>query len=81
MPGVVRATLRSMLREYLISEAIHALGFPSSRSLAVVRTGEPVYREMIHEGAVLTRISSSHIRAEQADEFLSLPAEYSEQTQ
>lgn len=60
--GDGRATLRSMLREYLISEAVHALGIPSSRSLAVVRTGDPVYREEIHEGAILTRISSSHLR-------------------
>lgn len=60
--GDGRATLYSMLREYLISEAMHHLGIPSSRSLAVVKTGEPVYREKINEGAVLTRISSSHIR-------------------
>ena len=60
--GDGRATLYSMLREYLISEAIHALGIPSSRSLAVVRTGEQVFREVIHVGAVLTRVSSSHIR-------------------
>ena len=60
--GDGRATLYSMLREYLISEAMHAIGIPSSRSLAVVRTGEQVFREVIHEGAVLTRVSSSHIR-------------------
>ncbi len=60
--GDGRATLYSMLREYLISEAMHALGIPTSRSLAVVRTGEQVFREVIHEGAVLTRVSSSHIR-------------------
>jgi serine/tyrosine/threonine adenylyltransferase len=60
--GDGRATLRSMLREYLISEAMHGLGIPTSRSLAVVSTGEPVYREVMHEGAILTRIMSSHIR-------------------
>ncbi len=60
--GDGRATLYSMLREYLISEAMHALGIPTSRSLAVVRTGEQVFREVVHEGAVLTRVSSSHIR-------------------
>ncbi len=60
--GDGRATLRSMLREYIVSEAIFHLGIPSSRSLAVVKTGEPVYRESTHQGAVLTRIMSSHIR-------------------
>lgn len=56
------ATLRSMLREFLMSEAMHALGIPSSRSLSVVKTGEPVYREQVEEGAVLARIMRSHIR-------------------
>lgn len=60
--GDGRATLRAMLREYLISEAMHGLGIPTSRSLAVVTTGEKVYREEIHEGAVLTRIMKSHMR-------------------
>ncbi len=60
--GDGRATLHAMLREYLISEAMHHLGIPSSRSLAVVGTGEPVYRETVYQGAVLTRIASSHIR-------------------
>ncbi len=60
--GDGRATLSSMLREYLISEAMHHLGIPSSRSLAVVSTGEQVYRQPIQEGAVLTRIAASHIR-------------------
>lgn len=60
--GDGRATLYSMLREYLISEAMHHLGIPTSRSLAVAGTGEPVYRQEIHRGAVLTRIMSSHIR-------------------
>jgi serine/tyrosine/threonine adenylyltransferase len=60
--GDGRATLRSMLREYLISEAMYGLGIPTSRSLAVVTSGEQVYREEVHEGAILTRIASSHIR-------------------
>ena len=51
-----------MLREYIISEAMHALGIPTTRSLAVVTTGEPVYRESELEGAVLTRVAASHIR-------------------
>jgi uncharacterized protein YdiU (UPF0061 family) len=60
--GDGRATLKSMLREYLISEAMHALGIPTSRSLAVIATGEQVYREPIQPGAVLTRVMQSHIR-------------------
>lgn len=51
-----------MLREYIISEAMHALGTPTTRSLAVVATGEPVYRETALQGAILTRIARSHIR-------------------
>lgn len=60
--GDGRATLRAMLREYLISEAMHGLGIPTSRSLAVVTTGEKVFREEIQDGAVLTRVMQSHIR-------------------
>lgn len=60
--GDGRATLSAMLREYLISEAMHHLGIPSSRSLAVAATGETVYRDPIQPGAVLTRVMSSHIR-------------------
>lgn len=60
--GDGRATLYSMLREYLISESMHCLGIPTTRSLAVVSTGEKVAREELHEGAVLTRIADSHIR-------------------
>jgi uncharacterized protein YdiU (UPF0061 family) len=60
--GDGRATLYSMLREYLISESMHYLGIPTTRSLAVVSTGEQVHRGPIHDGAVLTRIASSHIR-------------------
>jgi uncharacterized protein YdiU (UPF0061 family) len=60
--GDGRAALGPMLREYIISEAMHALGIPTTRSLAVVTTGEPVYRDTELEGAILTRIASSHIR-------------------
>ena len=60
--GDGRAALGPMLREYIISEAMHALGIPTTRSLAVVATGEPVYREELLPGAVLTRVAASHIR-------------------
>ena len=60
--GDGRAALGPMLREYIISEAMHALGIPTTRSLAVVTTGEPVFREEELPGAVLTRIAASHIR-------------------
>jgi len=60
--GDGRAALGPMLREYLISEAMHALGIPSTRSLAVVRSGEPVLRETPQMGAILTRVAASHIR-------------------
>ncbi len=56
------AVLGPMLREYLISEAMHALGIPTTRSLAVVTTGEQVFRETLRPGAVLTRVAASHIR-------------------
>jgi len=60
--GDGRAVLGPMLREYLISEAMHALGVPTTRSLAVVSTGEPVYRDRPRPGAVLTRVAASHVR-------------------
>src|SRR5215216_5480033 len=60
--GDGRAALGPMLREYLISEAMHALGIPTTRSLAVVTTGEQVVREELLPGAVLTRVAASHIR-------------------
>jgi uncharacterized protein YdiU (UPF0061 family) len=56
------AALGPMLREYIISEAMAALGIPTTRSLAVVTTGEPVYRESVRKGAILTRVAASHIR-------------------
>ena len=60
--GDGRAALGPVLREYIISEAMAALGIPTTRSLAVVTTGETVRREMPLPGAVLTRVASSHIR-------------------
>lgn len=60
--GDGRAVLGPMLREYIISEAMHALNIPTTRSLAVVKTGELVAREELLPGAILTRIASSHIR-------------------
>lgn len=60
--GDGRAALGPMLREYIISEAMYALGIPTSRSLAVVTTGEMILRETELPGAVLTRIASSHLR-------------------
>ena len=60
--GDGRAALGPMLREYIISEAIHSLNIPTTRSLAVVKTGEKVVRENLLQGAILTRVASSHIR-------------------
>jgi uncharacterized protein YdiU (UPF0061 family) len=60
--GDGRAALGPMLREYIISEAMYALGIPTTRSLAVVTTGETVYRDTAQPGAVLTRVAASHIR-------------------
>ena len=60
--GDGRAALGPMLREYIISEAMHALNIPTTRSLAVVKTGENVKRESLLQGAILTRVASSHIR-------------------
>lgn len=60
--GDGRATLGPMLREYIISEAMHALRIPTTRSLAVVTTGEKVVRESDLPGAILTRIAASHLR-------------------
>jgi serine/tyrosine/threonine adenylyltransferase len=60
--GDGRAALGPMLREYIISEAMHSLGIPTTRSLAVVTTGEPVFRETPQRGAILTRVAASHIR-------------------
>jgi uncharacterized protein YdiU (UPF0061 family) len=60
--GDGRAALGPVLREYIVSEAMAAMGIPTTRSLAAVMSGEPVYRETALPGAVLTRVASSHIR-------------------
>jgi uncharacterized protein YdiU (UPF0061 family) len=60
--GDGRAALGPVLREYIVSEAMHALGVPTTRALAATVTGQPVYREQILPGAVFTRVAASHIR-------------------
>ncbi len=60
--GDGKAAVGPMLREYVISEAMHALGVPTTRSLAVVATGDDVLRETTLPGAILTRVASSHLR-------------------
>ncbi|HEX8758303.1 MAG TPA: protein adenylyltransferase SelO family protein, partial [Steroidobacteraceae bacterium] len=60
--GDGRAALGPMLREYLLSEAMYALGIPTPRSLAVVTTGDQVSRERTLPGAILTRVAASHVR-------------------
>ena len=60
--GDGKAAVGPMLREVLIGEALHALGIPTTRALAVVATGETVYRERALPGAVLTRVAASHLR-------------------
>lgn len=60
--GDGRAALGPMLREYIISEAMYGLGIPTTRSLAVVTTGESIIRQKEEKGAILTRVAASHIR-------------------
>ena len=60
--GDGRAALGPVMREYLVSEAMHALGIPTTRALAAVTTGEPVFREETLPGAVFARVAASHIR-------------------
>jgi uncharacterized protein YdiU (UPF0061 family) len=60
--GDGRAALGPVLREYLVSEAMHALGIPATRALAAVTTGESVQREQLMPGAILTRVALSHVR-------------------
>ena len=60
--GDGRAALGPMLRELIISEAMFALDIPTTRSLAIASTGDPIYREKVFEGAVLTRVAASHLR-------------------
>jgi uncharacterized protein YdiU (UPF0061 family) len=60
--GDGRAALGPVLREYLVSEAMHALRIPTTRALAAVTTGEPVFRDAPLPGGVLTRVAASHVR-------------------
>ena len=60
--GDGRAAVGPVIREYIVSEAMHALGIPTTRSPAAVTTGEPVYRQTPLPGAVLTRVAASHVR-------------------
>jgi uncharacterized protein YdiU (UPF0061 family) len=60
--GDGRAVLRSTIREYLCSEAMHALGIPTTRALSIVGSREPVYREQVETGAMLLRLAPSHVR-------------------
>ena len=60
--GDGRASLGPVLREYLVSEGMAGLGIPTTRALAMVATGQPVYRERVEPGGVLTRIAASHVR-------------------
>ena len=60
--GDGKAAVGPVLREYILGEAMHALGVPTTRALAATATGEPVYRETPLPGAVLTRVAASHIR-------------------
>jgi uncharacterized protein YdiU (UPF0061 family) len=60
--GDGKAAVGPMLREALVGEAMHALGIPTTRALAVAATGEPVYRDAVLPGAVLTRVAASHLR-------------------
>lgn len=60
--GDGRAALGPVLREYIVSEAMHALGVPTTRALAAVTTGERVFRDRVLPGAVLTRVAASHLR-------------------
>lgn len=60
--GDGRAVLRSSIREFLCSEAMHGLGIPTTRALALIASDEPVYREQVETGAMVLRVSPSHIR-------------------
>ena len=60
--GDGRAALGPVLREYLLSEAMHALGIPTTRALAAVTTGQPVQRDTLLPGAIVTRVARSHVR-------------------
>jgi hypothetical protein len=60
--GDGRAVLRSTVREYLGAEAMHGLGVPTTRSLAIIGSDEPVYREQVETGAILVRVAPTHVR-------------------
>ena len=60
--GDGRAWIGPVLREFLLSESMHALGVPTTRALAAIATGDPVYREQVVPGAILTRVARSHVR-------------------
>ena len=81
--GDGRAPLGPVLREYLVSEFMHAVGVPTSRSLAAISSGESVWRQGTEPGAILTRVAASHIRvgsfeyaASQGVEFVKALADY-----
>jgi uncharacterized protein YdiU (UPF0061 family) len=73
--GDGKAAVGPMLREVLVGEGMHALGIPTTRALAVAATGEPVFREGVFPGAVLTRIAASHLRVG-TFEYFSARGEY-----
>jgi uncharacterized protein YdiU (UPF0061 family) len=67
--GDGRSALGPVLREYIVSEAMHALGIPTTRALAAVMSGELVFREQPEKGGILTRVASSHLRIGTAQYF------------
>ncbi|MCB1207080.1 MAG: YdiU family protein, partial [Verrucomicrobiae bacterium] len=69
--GDGRSALGPVLREYLVSEAMHALGVPTTRALAAVWSGDKVYREEVEPGGVFTRVASSHLRIGTCEFFAS----------
>jgi uncharacterized protein YdiU (UPF0061 family) len=69
--GDGRAALGPVMREYIVSEAMAAMGIPTTRALAMVETGEPVYRERAIPGAILTRVASAHVRVGTFQYFMS----------
>ncbi|MBV2089750.1 MAG: YdiU family protein [Candidatus Thiodiazotropha sp. (ex Ctena orbiculata)] len=70
--GDGRYALGPAIREFIMGEALHAMGIPTTRSLAVITTGETVYRETPNQGAVLTRVASSHLRVGSFEYFAAL---------
>ncbi len=69
--GDGKANLAAVIREYIVSEAMHALNIPASRTLAIIATGETVHRETEQPGAILVRVASSHIRVGTFEYFMS----------